>query len=97
MSLLLKVVVVKASTWEASLMVSGADGSGEFALQTVRRPNFFDERGIAWSPDGEAIACFAGGQFRGQTALALSEFRSRLSGRDDPPKLGTHVDGGSNP
>jgi eukaryotic-like serine/threonine-protein kinase len=51
---------VKASTWEASLMVSGADGSGEFALQTVRRPNFFDERGIAWSPDGEAIACFAG-------------------------------------
>jgi serine/threonine protein kinase len=51
---------VKASTWEASLMVSGADGSGEFALQTVHRPKFFDERGIAWSPDGEAIACFAG-------------------------------------
>jgi Tol biopolymer transport system component len=51
---------VKTSTWEASLMVSGADGSGEFALQTVRRPKFFDERGIAWSPDGESIACFAG-------------------------------------
>jgi serine/threonine protein kinase len=50
----------KASTWEASLMVSGADGSGEFALQTVHRPKFFDERGIAWSPDGESIACFAG-------------------------------------
>ncbi|HEY1895164.1 MAG TPA: protein kinase [Terracidiphilus sp.] len=51
---------VKASTWEASLMVSGADGSGEFALETVHRPKFLDERGIAWSPDGEAIAYFAG-------------------------------------
>ena len=29
-------------------------------LQRAHRPKFFDERGIAWSPDGEAIACFAG-------------------------------------
>ena len=82
MSLLLKVVVEKASTWEASLMVSGADGSGEFALQTVRRPNFFDERGIAWSPDGEAIACFAGDSASDPaTAFRLVEVSLRHPGQ----------------
>ena len=53
-------VRLKPSTWEASLMIAGSDGSGESALETVRRPHFLDERGIAWSPDGQAIACFAG-------------------------------------
>lgn len=48
------------ATWEASLMVSNVDGSREFALQTVRRPRFFDEDSVAWSPDGKSIACFAG-------------------------------------
>ena len=51
---------LKPSTWQASLMVSNADGGGEFAVQTVRRPQFFDERAVAWSPDGQSIACFAG-------------------------------------
>jgi hypothetical protein len=41
-------------------MVSNADGSGEFAVMTVRRPRSFDERGVAWSPDGQSLACFAG-------------------------------------
>jgi serine/threonine protein kinase len=54
-------VRIKPSTWEASLMVSNADGSGgESAVQTVQRPKFIDERGVAWSPDGESIAYFAG-------------------------------------
>jgi len=54
-------VRIKPSTWEASLMVSNADGSGgESAVQTVQRPKFFDERGVTWSPDGESIAYFAG-------------------------------------
>jgi eukaryotic-like serine/threonine-protein kinase len=54
-------VRIKPSTWEASLMVSNADGSGgESAVQTVQRPKFLDERGVAWSPDGESIAYFAG-------------------------------------
>jgi Tol biopolymer transport system component len=48
------------ATWEASLIVSDVDGSSEFALQTVRRPRFFDEESVAWSPDGRSIACFAG-------------------------------------
>ncbi len=48
------------STWEASLVVSSLDGSGEFPLQTVRRPRFFDEESVAWSPDGKSIACFEG-------------------------------------
>jgi serine/threonine protein kinase len=48
------------STWEASLVVSNVDGSGESALQTMRRPRFFDEESVAWAPDGKSIACFAG-------------------------------------
>ncbi len=51
---------LKPVTWEASLMVSNADGSGEFPVQTARRPQFLDERAVAWSPDGQAIACFGG-------------------------------------
>ena len=48
------------SRWEASLIVSNVDGSSEYPLQTVRRPRFFDEESVAWSPDGRSIACFAG-------------------------------------
>jgi len=48
------------STWEASLVISNVDGGSEFPLQTVRRPRFFDEESVAWSPDGKSIACFAG-------------------------------------
>jgi serine/threonine protein kinase len=51
---------LKPSTWEASLVVSNSDGSSEFAVETVRRPQFLDERAVAWRPDGQAIAYFAG-------------------------------------
>ena len=59
------------STWEASLVVSNVDDSSEFALQTVRRPRFFDEESVAWAPDGKSIACFAGEV----TSDGISRFR----------------------
>jgi serine/threonine protein kinase len=57
-------VRLNPSSWEASLHVSNTDGSGEFTLATVRRPRYFDEHGVAWSPDGRSIACFTGGAAR---------------------------------
>lgn len=53
-------VRLNPSSWEASLVVSNADGSGEFTLATLRRPRYFDDHSVAWSPDGRSIACFAG-------------------------------------
>jgi hypothetical protein len=51
---------LKPTSWEASLVVTNTDGSGEFTLRTVQRPQFFDENCVAWSPDSQAIAFFAG-------------------------------------
>jgi eukaryotic-like serine/threonine-protein kinase len=66
------------STWEASLMVSNVDGGNEFALQTVRRPRFFDEESVAWSPGGKSIACFAGElSNEGTSKFRLVEFDLR--------------------
>ena len=66
------------STWEASLVVSNIDGSSEFALQTVRRPRFFDEESVAWAPDGNSIACFAGEvTSKGISTFRLVEFNLR--------------------
>jgi Tol biopolymer transport system component len=53
-------VRLKPASWEASLIVSSADGSSETTLATLRRPQYFDEHGVAWSPDGRSIACFTG-------------------------------------
>ncbi len=57
-------VRLNPSSWEASLRVSNADGSGEFTVASVRRPRYFDQHGVAWSPDGRSIACFTGGAAR---------------------------------
>ena len=79
------------STWEASLMISNVDGSGEFALQTVRRPRFFDEESVAWSPDGKSIACFAG---------ELTTEWQQVSARrvqSPPPRAADHRLGGMDP
>ncbi len=51
---------LKPSTWEASLVVSDSEGGNESILQTLRRPQFFDEHSLAWSPHSDAVACFAG-------------------------------------
>jgi|HubBroStandDraft_4_1064222.scaffolds.fasta_scaffold02796_2 serine/threonine protein kinase len=69
-------VRLRASSWEASLIVSNADGSGEFTLATLRRPRYFDEHGVAWSPDGRSIAYFAGeGEQYSRSAFHLMEVR----------------------
>lgn len=48
---------------ETALIVANADGSGERTLTTRIAPEFFypHQDGIAWSPDGQTIACHAGG------------------------------------
>jgi serine/threonine protein kinase/Tol biopolymer transport system component len=69
-------VRLTASSWEASIIVANADGSGAFALATVRRPKFFDQHTLAWSPDGRSIACFTGEAVRySEAAFHLVEIR----------------------
>jgi Tol biopolymer transport system component len=53
-------VRLTASSWQASLIVSNVDGSGAYTLATLRRPRYFDQHTVAWSPDGKSIACFSG-------------------------------------
>ena len=48
------------ASWEASLVVANSDGSVEATVRKVRRPQYFDESGVAWAPDGQSIALFAG-------------------------------------
>jgi Tol biopolymer transport system component len=45
---------------EAALTVANQDGSGAHPIAVRRRPAYFAPHGLAWSPDGQAIACFAG-------------------------------------
>jgi eukaryotic-like serine/threonine-protein kinase len=41
---------------ESSLLIANADGTGEETLASRRQPDSF-ERAVAWSPDGNKIAC----------------------------------------
>jgi serine/threonine protein kinase/Tol biopolymer transport system component len=45
---------------EAALTIANQDGSGARAIAVRRRPAYFSPHGLAWSPDGQTIACFAG-------------------------------------
>ena len=45
---------------EAALTIAKQDGSGAHAIATRRRPAYFAPHGLAWSPDGQTIACFGG-------------------------------------
>jgi len=56
----LAVVRIDPLRFEAALTVANADGSDPRIVRTRRRPEYFSRHGIAWSPDGTAIACFAG-------------------------------------
>ncbi|HEX6730260.1 MAG TPA: protein kinase, partial [Pyrinomonadaceae bacterium] len=50
---------------ETQLIVANADGSAEQILATRKQPDFFYGFGVtrpSWSPDGELIACGAGGK-----------------------------------
>lgn len=53
----------EAEQKESVLILANADGSGERVLATRRAPEFFypHQDAIAWSPDGQTIACHAGG------------------------------------
>lgn len=46
------------ATWQSSVMVAKADGSGESSLRTLQRPRSFDNHQLAWSPDGASLAVF---------------------------------------
>jgi Tol biopolymer transport system component/DNA-binding winged helix-turn-helix (wHTH) protein len=46
---------------ESALIVANLDGTGEQQLMTRKRPDYFSFEGPAWSPDGQVIACGAGG------------------------------------
>jgi Tol biopolymer transport system component/tRNA A-37 threonylcarbamoyl transferase component Bud32 len=45
---------------EAALTIANQDGSGAHAIAVRRRPAYFARSGLAWSPDGQTIVCFAG-------------------------------------
>jgi len=45
---------------EAAIRIANVDGSGAHDLAVRRRPAYFARTGLAWSPDGNTIACFAG-------------------------------------
>ncbi len=69
-------VRLKPSAWEASLVVSNIDGSGESTFATLRRPRYLDQHSVAWSPDGLAMACFSGAAARySETFFQLIEIR----------------------
>jgi serine/threonine protein kinase len=62
--------------WEDSLIVSTADGGSAVTLATRRRPQYFDEHSVTWSPDSRYIACFAGeGARYSESASHLVEVR----------------------
>lgn len=48
------------SQGETVLIVANADGTGEQKLATRQRPDYYETKGPAWSPDGQVIACGAG-------------------------------------
>ena len=47
-------------TGESSVEVANADGSGLHAVAVRRRPAYYNNQGLAWSPDDRYIACPAG-------------------------------------
>ncbi|HEU5236337.1 MAG TPA: protein kinase [Pyrinomonadaceae bacterium] len=53
-----------ASEGEDALMVANVDGTGEQKLATRKHPDFLLS-GVAWSPDGQTIACPIGGFVNG--------------------------------
>jgi Tol biopolymer transport system component len=60
--------------WSESLIVANFDGSGERVVATRRRPQYYSQKGLAWSPDGRSIVCLAGNaRFYGPGAFYLVE------------------------
>jgi serine/threonine protein kinase len=53
-------VKLDSARWESSLVVGQADGSATRVVSTRKRPDYLSPAGLAWSPDGRSIGCFAG-------------------------------------
>jgi eukaryotic-like serine/threonine-protein kinase len=53
-------VRLNAASGEYSLMIAGADGTGERTLASRRDENTLSFEGPSWSPDGKTILCAAG-------------------------------------
>jgi len=70
-----------ASEGEDAVMIVNADGTGEQKLATRRHPDFFLQ-GAAWSPDGQTIACpaggFAGGYYRSVAVINISDGTQKI-------------------
>jgi serine/threonine protein kinase/Tol biopolymer transport system component len=56
----LALVRIDSARMEASLTVANGDGSETRTIRRRSRPEYYSRNGIAWSPDGASIACFAG-------------------------------------
>ncbi len=68
-------VRLDSTRWESALVVGNADGSEKRVLAIRRRPEYLGTGGLAWSPDGRAIACFEGNAtFYTSRAFQLVEF-----------------------
>ena len=70
-----------ASEGEDTVIVVNADGTGEQKLATRKHPDFFLP-GIAWSPDGQTIACpvggFTGGYYRSVSIINVSDGAQKI-------------------
>ena len=70
-----------ASEGEDTVMVANADGTGEQKLATRKHPDFLLP-GVAWSPDGQTIACpaggFTGGYYRSVAIINVSDGTQKI-------------------
>jgi eukaryotic-like serine/threonine-protein kinase len=62
------------SKGEYSLMIAHTEGTGERRLATRSNPDLFSIYGLAWSPNGEVIACLDG-SFTGGFHMRVVEVR----------------------
>jgi serine/threonine protein kinase len=70
-----------ASQGEDALMIVNADGTGELKIATRKHPDFFLP-GAAWSPDGQTIACpaggFTGGYYRSVAVINVADGTQKI-------------------
>ena len=52
---------VRRDDENSDLIVANVDGTGTYVLARRTKPEWFDEQGPSWSPDGKTIACGGGG------------------------------------
>jgi serine/threonine protein kinase len=70
------------SKGEYSLMIAQTEGTGERRLATRSNPDLFSIYGLAWSPNGEVIACLDG-SFTGGFHMRVVEVRV-ADGKEKP-------------